>query len=445
MDVAMKTIKYLLWGGLACISLLWWAVDQTDFLALDGLFAWRNVLVQYSGIVGIGVMSLAMMLAVRPVFLERYVDGLDKMYRLHKWLGITGLLVSLSHWLLAKGPKWAVGFGWLERPVRPPRPNLPEGSLQQIFASQRGLAEGVGEWAFYLAVVLMLLALIKYFPYRRFFQTHRLLAVTYLAFVFHAVILLKFDYWASPLGAVMAVIMALGSVSAVLSLLRKRLGGRRVAAEVTAVDWQQEMGVLAVDLRLGAGWPGHQAGQFAFVTFHADEGPHPYTIASAWAGDGHVRFLIKGLGDYTKALPSRLRVGDRAVLEGPYGRFNFAGSGGRQIWISGGIGITPFVARMQALAGSGGGQPVDLFHSSAQLTPEISRRLNEDAARAKVRLHLFHGRKFAIADLLNGIDDWRNADIWFCGPAAFGRQVRERLLALGLPAQRFHQELFEMR
>ena len=441
----MKTIKYLLWGGLASIGLLWWAVDQTDFLAFDCLFAWRNVLVQYSGIVGIGVMSLAMMLAVRPVFLERYVDGLDKMYRLHKWLGITGLLVSVTHWLIAKGPKWAVGFGWLERPVRPPRPGLPDGSLQQIFASQRGLAEGVGEWAFYLAVVLMLLALIKYFPYRRFFQTHRLLAVTYLAFVFHAVILLKFDYWASPLGAVMAVIMALGSVSAVLSLLRKRLGGRRVAAEVTAVDWQQEMGVLAVDLRLGAGWPGHQAGQFAFVTFHADEGPHPYTIASAWAGDGHVRFLIKGLGDYTSALPSRLRVGDRAVLEGPYGRFNFAGSGRRQIWISGGIGITPFVARMQALAEAISGQPVDLFHSTAQLTPEIAQRLNEDAERAKIRLHLFHGRKFAITDLLNGVKDWRDADIWFCGPAAFGRQVRDSLLALGLPARRFHQELFEMR
>lgn len=190
----MKAIKYLLWGGLAVISLLWWAADQTSFLALAGVFAWRNVLTQYSGVVGIGVMSLAMMLAVRPAFLERHVDGLDKMYRLHKWLGITGLVVSVSHYLIVSAPKWAVGLGWLERPQRPPRPVLPEGSLQQVFASQRGLAEGVGEWAFYIAVFLMLLALIKYFPYRRFFQTHRLLAVTYLAFVFHSVVLLKFDY-----------------------------------------------------------------------------------------------------------------------------------------------------------------------------------------------------------------------------------------------------------
>lgn len=441
----MKAIKFLLWGGLAVISLLWWAADQTNFLALAGVFAWRNVLTQYSGVVGIGVMSLAMMLAVRPAFLERHVDGLDKMYRLHKWLGITGLVVSVSHYLIVSAPKWAVGLDWLERPARPPRPSLPEGSLQQVFASQRGLAEGVGEWAFYIAVVLMLLALIKYFPYRRFFQTHRLLAVTYLAFVFHSVVLLKFDYWQTPLGVVMAVMLLLGSISALLSLLRKRLGGRRVDAEVTAVERLAGMDVLAVDLRLEDGWPGHAAGQFAFVTFHADEGPHPYTIASAWAGDSHVRFLIKGLGDYTRALPERLRAGDRAVLEGPYGRFDFAGSGRRQIWISGGIGITPFVARMQALAESSSSRAVDLFHSSARLTPEVSRRLSADAERAKVRLHLFHGRKFAIGDLLNSVADWRDADIWFCGPTAFGREVRQRLLALGLPAQRFHQELFEMR
>jgi predicted ferric reductase len=112
----MKAIKYLLWGGLTVISLLWWAADQTNFLALEGVFAWRNVLTQYSGIVGISVMSLAMMLAVRPVFLERHVDGLDKMYRLHKWLGITGLVVSVSHWLIVSAPKWAVGLGWLARP-----------------------------------------------------------------------------------------------------------------------------------------------------------------------------------------------------------------------------------------------------------------------------------------------------------------------------------------
>ena len=41
--------------------------------------------------------------------------------------------------------------------------------------------------------------------------------------------------------------------------------------------------------------------------------------------------------------------------------------------------------------------------------------------------------------------DWREADVWFCGPARFGRILRDGLVGLGFPAERFHQELFEMR
>ncbi len=33
------------------------------------------------------------------MWLERHLDGLDKMYRLHKWLGIGALVVGTVHWL----------------------------------------------------------------------------------------------------------------------------------------------------------------------------------------------------------------------------------------------------------------------------------------------------------------------------------------------------------
>jgi predicted ferric reductase len=49
--------------------------------------------------------------------------------------------------------------------------------LFQFFQSQRHFAEEIGEWAFYAMVLLIALALIKRFPYRYFFKTHRLLAI----------------------------------------------------------------------------------------------------------------------------------------------------------------------------------------------------------------------------------------------------------------------------
>ncbi|MFU2488283.1 hypothetical protein [Thauera sp. WH-1] len=41
--------------------------------------------------------------------------------------------------------------------------------MEIFFRGQGGLAESVGEWAFYAAVVLIVLALAKRFPYRLFF------------------------------------------------------------------------------------------------------------------------------------------------------------------------------------------------------------------------------------------------------------------------------------
>lgn len=444
----MKAVQRMFRGSLIALSGVWWWVDRTDWSQLDGLFAWRTVLTQFSGVLGIGVMSLAMLLSVRPVFLETRLDGLDKMYRLHKWLGIAGLVTSVSHWLITQGPKWLIKLGMLDRPVRPPRLPLTEGSLEQIFHSQRGLAESIGEWAFYIAAVLMVLALVKRFPYRRFFQTHRILALTYLALVAHSVLLLKFDYWNSLLGLGLAVLMASGSLAAVMSLLRKRAGGVQVRGRVVAIEHLPALGVVAVDLQLDPGWCGHQAGQFAFVTFHDDEGPHPFTIASGANREGRIRFIIKALGDYTRALPGRLRSGDPVRVEGPYGRFNFDGDAPRQIWIGGGIGITPFIARMQQLAGQPDGKAIDLIHTTAEYDQPVIDRLTDDAARAGVSLHVLWDRRDGRLDpqrLVSMVPAWCDADVWFCGPAKFGLAIRDGLVALGFPPHRFHQELFEMR
>ncbi|MBS1224467.1 MAG: ferric reductase, partial [Proteobacteria bacterium] len=268
----MQPIKRIFWIYLLLLTGLWWFTDQTDWSSLSGLFSWRAVLMQYTGVLGIGVMSVAMMLAVRPVVLEPYLGGLDKMYRLHKWLGISGLALSVTHWLMAQGPKWLVGWGLLERPVRPPRPALPADSIQQFFLDQRHLAESIGEWAFYAAAALMVLALIKRFPYRHFFKIHHLLAVTYLALVWHAVVLLKFDYWSGVLGPVMAVLMAAGSVAALLVLFRRVAANRKVMGEVASITRHEALNVVEVGIQLKGRWAGHESGQFAFLTLHEDEG-----------------------------------------------------------------------------------------------------------------------------------------------------------------------------
>lgn len=444
----MNNIKIVLWALLAGLTLLWALADSFLPSPLT-YFSLRSVMVQYTGIIAMAAMSVAIILAVRPRPIEPLLGGLDKMYRLHKWLGITALVFASVHWVWAKGTKWAVGWGWLTRPAKGGGP-AELGGLEQLLRSQRGLAESLGEWAFYAAVVLIVLALVKRFPYRWFAKTHSLLAVLYLLLVLHTLVLVKFAYWTQPIGIVTALLLLGGSLAA-LQALFKRIGAqRKVEGEIQRLIEYPELSVLETHIALHDGWPGHQAGQFAFVTSSAAEGAHPYTIASAWnPPQAHISFITKALGDHTRRLPQLLRVGDRVTVEGPYGCFTFEDQKQRQIWIGAGIGITPFVARLKQLALTPDRQhSIDLFHPSGEYSAAAMAKLRADAAAAGVRLHLLVGNqngRLSGERLRQEVADWQAASVWFCGPAGFGRALRDDLLAHGLKPQDFHQELFQMR
>ena len=45
----MKTLHYSLWGGLLLLTGAWLFSESTPFAALNGFFAWRGVLNQYTG------------------------------------------------------------------------------------------------------------------------------------------------------------------------------------------------------------------------------------------------------------------------------------------------------------------------------------------------------------------------------------------------------------
>ena len=445
----MKTINLSLISIITIMTLFWLVVNADAVTTTHDFFAWRRLLLQYSGILAMAVMSMSMsmLLAMRLTCIENRLNGLDKAYRLHKWLGVSALVFIVSHWLLINVPRWLVEAGLLIKPARLPSPTETV-AIFQFFDSQRDIAEQVGEYSFYVLVVLILIALIKRFPYRFFFMTHRWIALVYLALIFHAVVLMKYSYWSTLLGVVMATLMLLGSLAALTSLFRRIGKSHKAVGEVSQVHYLDGVKVNSISIQLRSTWPEHQAGQFAFVTFDRHEGAHPFSITSVWSGDGQLSFLIKALGDYTNTISTMVKVGDYVVIEGPYGRFNFDGKATRQIWIGGGIGITPFIARMKALAVHPDGRAIDLFHTTLEIDDTALQLLKEDAIAAGVNLHVMitsrEGRLTG-ALLRSKIPDWITADIWFCGPHSFGKEMRDDLVESGLASNKFHQELFDMR
>jgi predicted ferric reductase len=444
----MKPIQYTLWGLFLLLTAFWLLAD-TFYPQPFTYFALREVLVQYTGIIAAGAMSVSLLLALRLKWLETRLGGLDKMYRLHKWLGIAGLGAALLHWWWAQGSKWMVDWGWLQRPERK-KPLVDDpGVIEGWLRAQRDLAEHVGEWAFYAAAILIALALVRRFPYHLFIRTHKWLAALFLILAWHGLVLMKFSYWARPVGWLVAALLLAGVLAAV-QILRGRIGaGRKTPGRVTTLARHLGSETLAVEIELESGWKGHAAGQFAFVTFLAREGAHPYTIASAWHADARrITFMIKALGDHTRDILENLRAGDPVTVEGPYGCFTFAGPEKRQIWIGAGIGITPFVARLKALAPTPGKQEIDLFHPVHSCPAPVVDEFHAAARAAAVRLHVVISERdgrLTGEKIRATVPDWTNASFWFCGPADFGRLLRADFIAHGLAADAFHQEWFEMR
>lgn len=438
----MRAIRLSLWLIIGLPVLLWLPFEQIQG---QGFFALRGSVVQLTGLLALSCMAAALLLAIRPRWLERPLSGLDRMYRLHKWLGIAALVLSVLHWLAAKGPKWAVGWGWLEPPKRHGQTQL-EG-LHGWLNSQRGLAESLGEWAFYALLLLVALALWKRFPYRHFFRLHRLLGLVWLVLVWHSLVLAKFSYWSTPVGLLLAGLLLTGSLAALVSLSGRIGLGRRAVARIENLVYHPDNRVLGVALQLLSDWHGHRAGQFAFVTFDPAEGPHPFSIASAWHGDGQLRFLIKGLGDYTNTLPDSLRNGDLAVVEGPYGCFDFNDDCPTQVWVAGGIGIVPFIARLRALAAQPDGRQVTLFYCTNMPDQGFINRLQQQATEAGVQLQVLDTRlqtKLDLPTIRQQVPGSQAASLWFCGPSGFGQLLRRQLRDEGSRG-RFHAELYEMR
>jgi predicted ferric reductase len=106
------------------------------------------------------------------------------------------------------------------------------------------------------------------------------------------------------------------------------------------------------------------------------------------------------------------------------------------------------MAGMQALAQKTGERTIDLFHTTTILDETFIGGLEKSAEAANVNLHVFQDRRDGFLTpgrLAEIVPDWKESDVWFCGPAGFGKALKKGLLDMGLSEGQFHQELFEMR
>jgi predicted ferric reductase len=196
----------------------------------------------------------------------------------------------------------------------------------------------------------------------------------------------------------------------------------------------------------------HRAGQFLFVRFPSDKDlneSHPFTISSAPAEDV-LRLTIKASGNFTRDLFAKLKEGADAIIEGAYGMFNYKSGGPKQIWIAGGIGLTPFLSFVRDMDGDLQ-HNIDFYYTVRH--PEEAIFVEEfEAAAAKnprLKVHIRYSAKdgsLTIEHIVkNTGGDVSGYEIYLCGPLPMIQAFEKKFLELGVPKNNIHYEEFNFR
>lgn len=166
---------------------------------------------------------------------------------------------------------------------------------------------------------------------------------------------------------------------------------------------------------------------------------------------------IQSCGDWTAEI-GKLKAGDMAHLQGPFGRFSHlvAPLQSELIMIAGGVGITPMIGMLRYLQDQNDRRPITLIWSNRtkqrlfyenelvdmtkQLTsfrwiPIFSRETNTDVLSGRLD-------KQRLDDLLKHCS--RQATVFICGPPEMIASVRYQLRQIGFRSSEIKHEAFSL-
>jgi ferredoxin/flavodoxin---NADP+ reductase len=183
------------------------------------------------------------------------------------------------------------------------------------------------------------------------------------------------------------------------------------------------------------------AGQVVMISTQAESEPRMYSIASGIDQELiDILYTIKPDGILTPQLAS-LKPGDMIFHSMPYGKFLCDDKPG--VWIATGTGIAPFVS--MALSGLAvkkmliyGGRSPDRLYYHDQLHMLLGNKYMACCSREQHE-HFFHGR---VTDYLQSNTIDTTLPYFLCGSAEMVVDVRDILIARGVPYERIFAEIF---
>ncbi len=440
--------------ALCTTPILLWARAAPLEARFSGSFASLTSVAVLCAFAGTAAFALNLLLGARLRVVETLFGGLDSMYKAHRVLGQVAFTLLLGH----------VVF------VLAGRATISTGTAVELLGPGAGWTVFAGVLAFGAMAASILTTLFVRLGHEVFVYVQRTFGFIFLAASYHVFTTTGAKAQSVALNRYMAVLATLGIAAFAYRSLFGNVLVRRRRYRITTVNRLDEF-VTEIVMEPRGQPLTFTPGQFVFVNFRSlalSEELHPFELSverqvfsfragevgnqfhpfsiTASPGEPTLRVTVKAIGDYTRAL-RRLEPDAEAVVEGPYGSFSHWNvPSGRQVWLAGGIGVTPFLSMARSL-GDRNGQSIDFYycvehdeeaHFLDELQAIASRR---DDFRVTVVARDREG--FLSAQrLANENADLVSAHVLICGPPAMIDNLRAQLTTRGVPEGQIHAEEF---
>jgi predicted ferric reductase len=392
-----------------------------------------------TGVIGLGMYAMNLVLATRMRWLEDFFGGLNQVIINHQLLGGFALVMLLIHPMASAISYYPYGIH----------------TVAHFFVPQMAyIGTAFGIIALVMMVLLVGISFYMKLAYKLWLYTHKYLGVAYAFVALHVLLtpnkitsdsFVKWYLWA---------LLLVGAVAYIYRTLLPNIFVRRYVYTIAGAQ-SKGIGVMEVTLAPVGERVRFRAGQFIFVSFGGDgfsEEWHPFSVSSAETS-ANLMIDVKSLGIYTEALTRLLpsMIGMTARVEGAYGRFtyrNFANM--NQVWIAGGIGVTPFLSMAQSF----GPEPynIDLYYSVKTVSElvDLDTLASRQSAKPNQVFRTFpyitetYKAHLNAEILAKNSGDLSKRDFLLCGPPAMMQAIRKQLMGLGVRPSQIHSEEFSL-
>ena len=426
-----QDLGWLLVAALSLMPLIFWfsAIPLSE--RFQDSASTLHSLANIAALVGTAGFAVNLLLGARLRVVERLFGGLERLYRAHRFVGYGALTLILFHALLVAFSK-ALESG--------------RGSAIELFLPRAGWSVFTGVIALFGMSMAMVLTLLVRLKHETFVYVQRSFGLVFVLASFHVFQVEGTKAYSHGLtvymGALSALAIAAFIYRSILAGYLLRTWNYRVT-EVNHLDHTVAEIVMLPDSESMS----FQSGQFVFVrVFHRSVGrePHPFTIASS-STDPHVRFVVKALGDYTADLV-KLKLPASARLEGPYGRFSYRlVANPKQIWIAGGIGVTPFLSMARSFNAED--HQIDLYYctegsNQAYFLDELFEISDHHPNFRVIPIRKVSLGHLTVEDIRGVSSELPTIDFFICGPPIMIKSLKTQLLELDVPSEQIHYEDF---